>query len=151
MTKRMLETKRSLHLQRKSTPSARAEVTRREQIFTWKHRSRVKFWQDFGVVGTPATDSAGSIRVYAHSTETRSSASTPVMLRQREQRDGNICSLAWGTSLVLLLLTLQLYLGYSCCAVRTHVPSICLEQHCLAGTNATAILGVLAFSRSQSC
>ena len=28
-------------------------------------------WQDFGVVGTPATDSAGSICVYAHSTETR--------------------------------------------------------------------------------
>ena len=78
----------------------------REQIFRWKHRSRVKFWQDFGVVGTPATDSAGSIRLYAHSTETRSSAPTPVMLRQREQREGNICSLAWGTSLVSLLLTL---------------------------------------------
>ena len=78
----------------------------REQIFTWKHRSRVKFWQDFGVVGTPATDSVGSIRVYAHSSETRSSAPTPVMLRQREQREGNICSLTWGTSLVSLLLTL---------------------------------------------
>ena len=62
--------------------------------------------QDFGVVGTPATDSAGSIRVYAHSTETRSSALTPVIIRQSEQREGNICSLAWGTSLVSLLLTL---------------------------------------------
>ena len=65
-----------------------------------------EIWQDFGVVGTPATDSAGSIRVYAHSTETRSSAPTAVMLRKRGQREGNICSLAWGTSLVSLLLTL---------------------------------------------
>ena len=30
---------------------------------TWKHRFRVKIWQDFGVVGTAATDSAGSIGV----------------------------------------------------------------------------------------
>ena len=73
---------------------------------TWKHRSRVKIWQDFGVVGTPATDIAGSIRVYAHSTEIRSSAPTAVMLRQRGQREDNICSLAWGSSLVSLLLTL---------------------------------------------
>ena len=57
---------------------------------TWKHRSRVKIWQDFGVVGTPATDNAGSIRVYAHSAETRSSAPTAIMLRQRGQREGNI-------------------------------------------------------------
>ena len=42
--------------------------------------------QDFGVVGTPATDSAGSIRVYAHSTETRSSAPTTVMLRQWQRK-----------------------------------------------------------------
>ena len=34
MTKRMLETKRSLHLQRKSTPSARAEVTRHRGLTT---------------------------------------------------------------------------------------------------------------------
>ena len=59
--------------------------------------------QDFGVVDTPATDSAGSIRVYAHSTETRSSAPTAVILRQRE---GTMLSLAWGTSVVSLLLTL---------------------------------------------
>ena len=65
-----------------------------------------EIWQDFCVVGTPAIDSAGSIRMYAHSKETRSSAPTPVMLRQREQREDNICSLAWGTSLVSLLLTL---------------------------------------------
>ena len=63
-----------------------------------------EIWQ--GVVGTPHTDSTGCIRVYAHSTETRSSAPTAVMLRQREQTEGNICSLAWGTSLVSLLLTL---------------------------------------------
>ena len=68
--------------------------------------SCVKFWQDFGVVGTRATDSAGSIRLYAHSTETRSSAPTAVGLRQRGQREGNIRSLAWGTSVVSLLLTL---------------------------------------------
>ena len=43
-----------------------------------------KIWQDFGVVSTPATDSAGSIRVYAHSTETCSSAPTAVILRQTE-------------------------------------------------------------------
>ena len=30
-----------------------------------------EIWQDFGVVGTPATDSAGNIRVFAHSTEIR--------------------------------------------------------------------------------
>ena len=65
-----------------------------------------EIWQDFGVVSTPATDSAGSIRVYAHSTETRSSAPFAVMLRQRGQREGNICSLAWGTSVVSFLLTL---------------------------------------------
>ena len=62
--------------------------------------------QDFGVVGTPATDRAGSIHVYAHSTETRSSAPIAAMLRQRGQREGHICSLACGTSLVSLLLTL---------------------------------------------
>ena len=39
-----------------------------------------EIWQEFGVVGTPATDSAGSIRVYAHSRETRSSAPTAVIL-----------------------------------------------------------------------
>ena len=55
----------------------------REQIFTW---SRVKFCQHFGVVGTPATDSAGSIRVYAHNRETRSSAPTAALLKQRGQR-----------------------------------------------------------------
>ena len=65
-----------------------------------------EIWRDFGVVGTPATDSAGSIRVYTHSTETRSSAPSAVMLRQSGQREGNICSLVWGTSLVSLLLTL---------------------------------------------
>ena len=65
--------------------------------------------------------------MYAHSTETRSSAPIAVMLMQRGQREGNIYSLAWGTSLVSLLLTLQLYLGYSWCAVRTYVPSMCLE------------------------
>ena len=64
-----------------------------------------KIWQDFGAAGIPATDSAGSIRVYAHSTETRSSAPTTVMLRQRGQREGNICSVAWGTSVLSLLLT----------------------------------------------
>ena len=51
-----------------------------------------EIWQDFGVVGTPATDSAGSIRVYAHSTETRSSAPTAVILRQRGQREGTMFS-----------------------------------------------------------
>ena len=45
-------------------------------------------------------------RVYAHSIETRSSAPTAVILRQRGQREDNICSLAWGTSVVSLLLTL---------------------------------------------
>ena len=54
---------------------------------TWNNRSRVKIWQDFGVFGTLATDSAGSIREYAHSTETRSSARTAVILRQRGQRE----------------------------------------------------------------
>ena len=73
---------------------------------TWKHKSCVKIWQDFGVVGTAASDSAGSILVDVHSTETRSSAPTAVMLRQKGQREGNISSLAWGTSLVSLLLTL---------------------------------------------
>ena len=64
-----------------------------------------EIWQDYGVAGTSATNSAGSIRVYAHSTETRSSAPTAVMLRQRGQRKGSIRSLAWGTSVVSLLLT----------------------------------------------
>ena len=44
-----------------------------------------EIWQDFGVVGTPATDSAGSMRVYAHSTVIRTSAPTAVMLRQKGQ------------------------------------------------------------------
>ena len=48
--------------------------------------------QDVGAVGTPATYSAGSIRVYAHSTETRSSAPTAVILRQRGQREGTMFS-----------------------------------------------------------
>ena len=51
-----------------------------------------EIWQDFGVVGIPATDSAGSIRVYTHSTETRSSAPTAVILRQRGQREGTMFS-----------------------------------------------------------
>ena len=121
------------------TPPPRLQLCLgREQIFTWKHRSRVKFWQDFGIVGTPATDSAGSIRVYAHSTETRSSAPTAVILRQRGQREGtmffglgyrrrlaltNALAIpvvmlavtfhlyAW-SSIVSLVLTLQLFLGY---------------------------------------
>ena len=50
---------------------------------------------------------------------------------------GQFCFLAWGTSLVSLLLTLQLQLGYSCCVIRTYVPSICLEyQPYLARTYA---------------
>ena len=116
----------------------------REQIFTWKHRSRVKFWQDFGVVGTPVTDSAGSIRVYAHSTEARSSAPTAVILRG--QREGTMFSglgyrrrlaltnalaipvvmlaltfhlYVW-SSIVSLVLTLQLFLGYQRFLARTH-------------------------------
>ena len=77
-----------------------------EQIYYMEEQALWEIWQDFGVVGTPATDSAGSIRVYAHSTETRSSAPIAVMLRQRGQRESNIYSLAWGTSLVSLSLTL---------------------------------------------
>ena len=49
--------------------------------------------------------------MYAHSTETRSSAPTAVILRLRGRREGNICFLAWGSSVVSLLLTLQLYPG----------------------------------------
>ena len=52
-----------------------------------------EIWQDFGVVGTPATDSAGYIRVYAHSTETRSSAPMPLCLG-REGR-GKVISVLW--------------------------------------------------------
>ena len=96
-----------------------------------------EIWQDFGVVGTPATDSAGSIRVYAHSTETRSSAPTAVILTIR-QREGTMFSglgyrrrlalnnalaipvvmlaltfhlYAW-SGIVSLVLTLHLFLGY---------------------------------------
>ena len=77
-----------------------------ENRYYMEEKALWEIWQDFGVVGTPATDSASSIRVYAHSTETRSSAPTAVMLRQTGQREGNICSLAWGTSVVSFLLTL---------------------------------------------
>ena len=77
-----------------------------ENRYYMEEQALWEIWQDFGVVGTPATDSAGCIRVYAHSTETRSSAPTAVMLRQRGQREGNICSLAWGTSRVSFVLML---------------------------------------------
>ena len=56
-----------------STPHQRTDIYMEEQAL-WE------IWQEFGVVGTPATDSAGSIRVYAHSRETRSSAPTAVIL-----------------------------------------------------------------------
>ena len=132
----------------------------REQIFTWKHWPRVKFWQDFGVVGTPATDSAGSIRVYAHSTETRSSAPIAAMLRQSGQREGHILALSrsylrssytWGTrvvpfaltfhlyawnSIVSLVLTLQLFLGY---------------WRFLACNHAVVMLRIIVFISLASC
>ena len=61
------------------------------------------------------------------------------------------CFLAWGTSVVSLLLRLQQYLGYSCSLAGTQVPSIYLVyQQCLARTYATATLGVLTFPRSPS-
>ena len=110
---------------------------------TWKNRPYGRFGRILvQLVPQPPTALAALV------------APTAVMLivRQRGQREGNMCCLAWGTSLLSLLFTLQLYLGYSCCAVRTYVPSICLEyQPCLARTYATAILGVVAFSRSESC
>ena len=42
-----------------------------ENRYYMEEQALWEVWQDFGVVGTPATDSAGSICVYAHSTETR--------------------------------------------------------------------------------
>ena len=65
-----------------------------ENRYYMEEQALWEIWQDFGVVGSPAIDNAGSIRVYAHSTETRSSAPTSIMLGQGGQREGNICSLA---------------------------------------------------------
>ena len=39
-----------------------------ENRYYMKERALWDIWQDFGVVGIPATDSAGSIRVYRRST-----------------------------------------------------------------------------------
>ena len=109
---------------------------------TWKNRHYGRFGRILAQFGTPATDSTDSIRVYAHTTETRSSAQTADMLglrvenrwylfsRRWYQRHSNLRSsytsmlgyalsrsysfwiYAWGTSVVLLVLTLQLCLRY---------------------------------------
>ena len=62
-----------------------SRVIPENRYYMEERRTLWEIWQDFGVVGTPVTDSAGSIRVYAHSTETRSSAPTAVMPRQRAE------------------------------------------------------------------
>ena len=77
-----------------------------------------EIWQDFGVVGTPATDSAGSIRVYAAAQKSVAPPRRPLHLG-REGREKVLCSLAWGAGdaftnalaipVVMLALTFHLY------------------------------------------
>ena len=53
------------------TVTSRSVITAREQIFTWKHRFRVKFWQDFGVVdfGVPQPPTALAVSVCTHTAQ----------------------------------------------------------------------------------